>query len=88
LQARNCPTTNINDTDAAYECIGGSTPSATAAASSSSTPSLGVAEGTDLVDAYRKALACDSTSAYGGIIALNRRSTPKPHAHHRHLHRG
>src|SRR6201746_216118 len=32
----------------------------------------GVAEGADLVDAYRKALACDSTSAYGGIIALNR----------------
>ena len=32
----------------------------------------GVAEGADLVSAYRKALACDSTSAYGGIVALNR----------------
>ena len=32
----------------------------------------GVAEGADLVSAYRKALACDSTSAYGGIIAVNR----------------
>src|SRR4029077_5773623 len=32
----------------------------------------GVAEGPDLFSAYRKALACDQTSAYGGIIALNR----------------
>src|SRR6202035_274168 len=32
----------------------------------------GVAEGDRLIDAYRKALACDSTSAYGGIVALNR----------------
>ncbi|MGE3871156.1 MAG: bifunctional phosphoribosylaminoimidazolecarboxamide formyltransferase/IMP cyclohydrolase, partial [Pseudorhodoplanes sp.] len=32
----------------------------------------GVAEGSDLLDAYRKALACDSTSAFGGIVALNR----------------
>jgi phosphoribosylaminoimidazolecarboxamide formyltransferase/IMP cyclohydrolase len=31
-----------------------------------------VAEGADLVSAYRKALACDSTSAYGGIVAVNR----------------
>ena len=31
-----------------------------------------VAEGADLLGAYRKALACDSTSAYGGIVALNR----------------
>jgi len=29
-------------------------------------------EGADLVGAYRKALACDSTSAFGGIVALNR----------------
>ena len=32
----------------------------------------GVAEGDSLVEAYRKALACDSTSAFGGIVALNR----------------
>jgi phosphoribosylaminoimidazolecarboxamide formyltransferase/IMP cyclohydrolase len=32
----------------------------------------GVAEGANLADAYRKALACDQTSAYGGIIAFNR----------------
>jgi phosphoribosylaminoimidazolecarboxamide formyltransferase/IMP cyclohydrolase len=33
----------------------------------------GVAEGKDLAEAYRKALACDSTSAFGGIVALNRK---------------
>ena len=33
----------------------------------------GVAEGASLLDAYRKALACNSTSAFGGIVALNRK---------------
>jgi phosphoribosylaminoimidazolecarboxamide formyltransferase/IMP cyclohydrolase len=32
----------------------------------------GVAEGDNLVEAYKKALACDSTSAFGGIVAFNR----------------
>src|SRR5208337_1930099 len=32
----------------------------------------GVAEGENLLDAYRKALACDPLSAFGGIVALNR----------------
>jgi phosphoribosylaminoimidazolecarboxamide formyltransferase/IMP cyclohydrolase len=31
-----------------------------------------VAEGDDLRDAYRKALACDPVSAFGGIVAVNR----------------
>ena len=31
----------------------------------------GVAKGVSLVDAYNKALNCDQTSAFGGIIALN-----------------
>src|SRR5204863_9282292 len=32
----------------------------------------GVAEGENLLDSYRKALACDPVSAFGGIVALNR----------------
>jgi phosphoribosylaminoimidazolecarboxamide formyltransferase / IMP cyclohydrolase len=32
----------------------------------------GVAVGADALEAYRKALACDPVSAYGGVIALNR----------------
>src|SRR4029078_13008139 len=32
----------------------------------------GVALGSSLADAYRKALACDPVSAFGGVLALNR----------------
>ena len=32
----------------------------------------GVAEGASLLEAYRKALACDPVSAFGGIVAVNR----------------
>ena len=32
----------------------------------------GVAEGESIAEAYEKALACDPTSAFGGIIAFNR----------------
>ena len=32
----------------------------------------GVAIGADALEAYRKALACDPVSAYGGVIAINR----------------
>ncbi|HYA80103.1 MAG TPA: bifunctional phosphoribosylaminoimidazolecarboxamide formyltransferase/IMP cyclohydrolase, partial [Methylocystis sp.] len=33
----------------------------------------GVAEGATLLEAYEKALRCDRVSAFGGIVALNRR---------------
>jgi phosphoribosylaminoimidazolecarboxamide formyltransferase/IMP cyclohydrolase len=73
LQGRELSYNNINDTDAAYECIAEFDPKRTAACVivKHANP-CGVAEGADLVSAYRKALACDSTSAFGGIIALNR----------------
>ncbi|MEX2036516.1 MAG: bifunctional phosphoribosylaminoimidazolecarboxamide formyltransferase/IMP cyclohydrolase, partial [Xanthobacteraceae bacterium] len=64
---------NINDTDAAYECVAEFDPGHTAACAivKHANP-CGVAEGATLVEAYRKALACDATSAFGGIVALNR----------------
>ncbi len=64
---------NINDTDAAYECVAEFDPARTAACAiiKHANP-CGVAEGESLVEAYRKALACDEVSAYGGIVALNR----------------
>jgi phosphoribosylaminoimidazolecarboxamide formyltransferase/IMP cyclohydrolase len=64
---------NINDTDAAYECVAEFDPGQTAACAiiKHANP-CGVAEGASLVDAYRRALACDRTSAFGGIVALNR----------------
>ena len=65
---------NINDTDAAYECVAEFDPKRTAACVivKHANP-CGVAEGADLADAYAKALRCDPTSAYGGIVALNRK---------------
>src|SRR5476649_1089887 len=73
VQGRELSYNNINDTDAAYECIAEFDPARTAACVivKHANP-CGVAEGADLVSAYRKAFACDSTSAYGGIVALNR----------------
>ena len=72
VQGRELSYNNINDTDAAYECIAEFDAARTAACVivKHANP-CGVAEGPDLVSAYRKALACDSTSAYGGIVALN-----------------
>jgi len=64
---------NINDTDAAYECVAefDAALSAACAIVKHANP-CGVAEGASLVEAYRKALACDPVSAYGGVVALNR----------------
>jgi phosphoribosylaminoimidazolecarboxamide formyltransferase / IMP cyclohydrolase len=73
VQGKQLSYNNINDTDAAYECIGEFDGARTAACVivKHANP-CGVAEATDLVSAYRKALACDPTSAFGGIIAMNR----------------
>src|SRR6516162_7644140 len=64
---------NINDTDAAYESVAEFDPARTAACVivKHANP-CGVAEGATLAEAYRKALACDPVSAFGGIVALNR----------------
>jgi phosphoribosylaminoimidazolecarboxamide formyltransferase/IMP cyclohydrolase len=61
---------NINDTDAAYECIGEFDPKCTAACVIVARDPCGVAE--DPTSSRLPALACDSTSAFGGIVALNR----------------
>jgi phosphoribosylaminoimidazolecarboxamide formyltransferase/IMP cyclohydrolase len=64
---------NINDTDAAYECVAEfDAARAAACVIIKHANPCGVAEGESLVEAYRKALACDRTSAFGGIVALNR----------------
>jgi len=73
VQGKQLSYNNINDTDAAYECVAEFDPARSAACVivKHANP-CGVAEGETLADAYRKALACDSTSAFGGIVALNR----------------
>jgi phosphoribosylaminoimidazolecarboxamide formyltransferase/IMP cyclohydrolase len=73
VQGKQLSYNNINDTDAAYECVSEFDPKRTAAVAiiKHANP-CGVAEAASIVEAYRKALACDSTSAFGGIVALNR----------------
>jgi len=73
VQGKQLSYNNINDTDAAYECVAEFDPARTAACVivKHANP-CGVAEGASLLDAHRKALACDPVSAFGGIVALNR----------------
>jgi phosphoribosylaminoimidazolecarboxamide formyltransferase / IMP cyclohydrolase len=73
LQGKQLSYNNINDTDAAYECVAEFDPARTAACAiiKHANP-CGVAESENIIDAYRKALACDPVSAFGGIVAINR----------------
>ncbi|MDP4004457.1 bifunctional phosphoribosylaminoimidazolecarboxamide formyltransferase/IMP cyclohydrolase [Methylobacterium sp. NEAU K] len=73
LQGKELSYNNFNDTDAAYECVAEFDPARTAAVAiiKHANP-CGVAEGASLVAAYERALSCDPTSAFGGIVALNR----------------
>jgi phosphoribosylaminoimidazolecarboxamide formyltransferase/IMP cyclohydrolase len=73
MQGKQLSYNNINDTDAAFECVAEFDPARTAACAiiKHANP-CGVAEGASLAEAYRKAFACDRTSAFGGIVALNR----------------
>ena len=65
---------NIADTDAAFELVAEFDPEAEAAVAiiKHANP-CGVATGAKGVGAYRRALACDPVSAFGGIVALNRK---------------
>src|SRR5215212_5328102 len=72
VQGKQLSYNNINDTDAAYECVAEfSAARGAACVIVKHANPCGVAEGATLVEAYRKALACDPTSAFGGIVALN-----------------
>ena len=73
LQGKELSYNNINDTDAAYELVAEFAPAASAACAiiKHANP-CGVALGTTLADAYKKALACDPVSAFGGVLAFNR----------------
>ncbi|MGV1013537.1 MAG: bifunctional phosphoribosylaminoimidazolecarboxamide formyltransferase/IMP cyclohydrolase [Methyloceanibacter sp.] len=73
LQGKELSYNNLNDTDAAYELVAEFDPSKQAAMAiiKHANPS-GVAIGATLAEAYKKALDCDSVSAFGGIVAANR----------------
>jgi phosphoribosylaminoimidazolecarboxamide formyltransferase/IMP cyclohydrolase len=64
---------NINDTDAAFELVAEFHPDdgPVCAIIKHANP-CGVARGATLAEAYSRAFDCDRTSAFGGIVALNR----------------
>jgi phosphoribosylaminoimidazolecarboxamide formyltransferase/IMP cyclohydrolase len=65
---------NINDTDAAFELVAEFAPEdGPACAIIKHANPCGVARGASLAEAYRAAYDCDRTSAFGGVVALNRR---------------
>lgn len=70
LQGKELSFNNLNDTDAAFELVAEFEDTACAVIKHANP--CGVAIGSDLTDAYQKALACDPESAFGGIIAVNR----------------
>jgi phosphoribosylaminoimidazolecarboxamide formyltransferase / IMP cyclohydrolase len=72
LQGKQLSYNNINDTDAAFELVAEfPAENGPACAIIKHANPCGVATGSSLVEAYKRALACDSVSAFGGIIALN-----------------
>lgn len=73
LQGKELSYNNFNDTDAAFELVAEFDPKVfgPACAIIKHANPCGVALGSSLADAYKSAFACDTTSAFGGIIALN-----------------
>ncbi len=61
---------NLNDTDAAFELVAEFAEPAVAIIKHANP--CGVAIAASPAEAFRKALACDPVSAFGGIVALNR----------------
>ncbi|MDD2877365.1 MAG: bifunctional phosphoribosylaminoimidazolecarboxamide formyltransferase/IMP cyclohydrolase [Acidiphilium sp.] len=71
LQGKELSYNNINDTDAAYECVAELEGPAVVILKHANP--CGVAVGADLASAWDRALACDPVSAFGGIVAVNRK---------------
>ena len=71
VQGKELSYNNLNDTDAAFECVAEFAGAAVAIIKHANP--CGVALGVNPHEAYMKAYACDPVSAFGGIVALNRR---------------
>ena len=70
VQGKELSYNNLNDTNAAFELVT-EFKEPTVAIIKHANP-CGVATDENILNAYRQALMCDQTSAFGGIIALNR----------------
>jgi phosphoribosylaminoimidazolecarboxamide formyltransferase/IMP cyclohydrolase len=71
VQGKELSYNNLNDTDAAFECVA-EFDAPTVAIIKHANP-CGVASATTLAEAWDRALLCDPLSAFGGIVAVNRR---------------
>jgi phosphoribosylaminoimidazolecarboxamide formyltransferase/IMP cyclohydrolase len=70
VQGKELSWNNINDTDAAYECVAEFDAPAIVIVKHANP--CGVATARDLATAWDRALRCDPVSAFGGIVAANR----------------
>ncbi len=70
VQGKELSYNNLNDTDAAYECVAEFDKPAIVIVKHANP--CGVAVAGDLAGAWDKALLCDPVSAFGGIVAANR----------------
>ena len=73
IQGKELSYNNINDADAALQLIKEFSSNEPTVGIIKHANPCGVASGDSLLDAYEKALSCDPTSAFGGIIALNQK---------------
>jgi len=72
VQGKELSYNNLADADAALELVGEFRDGPPTVVIVKHANPCGVASGETLIEAYRAALACDSVSAFGGIIAVNR----------------
>jgi phosphoribosylaminoimidazolecarboxamide formyltransferase/IMP cyclohydrolase len=70
VQGKELSYNNLNDTDAAFECVAEFDRPAVVIVKHANP--CGVAVAADTASAWKLALRCDPTSAFGGIVALNR----------------
>lgn len=73
IQGKELSYNNLNDTDAALECLAEFGAKDAACVIVKHANPCGVAISTSAIEAYRKALRSDPLSAFGGIVALNRK---------------
>jgi phosphoribosylaminoimidazolecarboxamide formyltransferase/IMP cyclohydrolase len=72
VQGKELSYNNLNDADAALELIAEFRDDRPACVIVKHANPCGAAEGSSLLDAYTTAYQCDSISAFGGIVAVNR----------------
>ncbi len=71
IQGKELSYNNFNDADAALECLREFPSNVPTCVIVKHANPCGIATGATLAEAYSKALACDATSAFGGILAFN-----------------